>query len=89
VRGFDGHKRVKGRCPLGTRSVKGYLLVDTLGPAIASRVEPAGMSDRRGGTFAVVADHPHRHRRLSKDYECRVQTPEMPIQIAAVRLMLN
>jgi putative transposase len=39
VRGFDGHKRVKGR--------KRYILVDTLGLPIASRVEPANISDRR------------------------------------------
>jgi len=40
VRGFDGHKRVKGR--------KRYILVDTLGIPIACRVEPANMSDRDG-----------------------------------------
>ena len=138
VRGFDGHKRVKGR--------KRYLLVDTLGLPIASRVEPAGMSDRRGGARlvaglsplwptirTVIADAGYesrklaaeieryegwkllivkrsepafkivgltwivertfawlgRNRRLSKDYEYRVQTSETLIQIAAVRLMLN
>jgi len=32
IRGFDGHKRVKGR--------KRHILVDTLGLLIASRVEP-------------------------------------------------
>ena len=41
VRGFDAHKRVMGR--------KRHILVDTLGLPIASRVEPAGMSDRRAG----------------------------------------
>jgi hypothetical protein len=41
VRGFDGHKRVKGR--------KRHILVDTLGMLIASRVEPANMSDRVAG----------------------------------------
>jgi putative transposase len=40
VRGFDGHKRVKGR--------KRHILVDTLGIPIARRVEPANISDRRG-----------------------------------------
>src|SRR3954468_18162038 len=35
VRGFDGHKRVKGR--------KRHLLVDTLGLPIANRVEPANI----------------------------------------------
>ena len=37
IRGFDGHKRVKGR--------KRHILVDTLGLLIASRVEPANASD--------------------------------------------
>ena len=41
VRGFDAHKRVKGR--------KRHILVDTLGIPIACRVEPADMSDRRAG----------------------------------------
>lgn len=125
---------------------KRYLLVDTLGLPIASRVEPAGMSDRRGGARlvaglsplwptirTVIADAGYesrklaaeieryegwkllivkrsepafkivgltwivertfawlgRNRRLSKDYEYRVQTSETLIQIAAVRLMLN
>ena len=39
VRGFDGHKRVKGR--------KRHILVDMLGLPIANRVEPANISDRR------------------------------------------
>jgi putative transposase len=29
------------------------------------------------------------NRRLAKDYECRVQTSETLIDIAAIRLMLN
>jgi putative transposase len=41
VRGFDAHKRVKGR--------KRHILVDTLGIPIACRVEPADISDRRVG----------------------------------------
>jgi putative transposase len=41
VRGFDGHKLVKGR--------KRHILVDTLGLIITSRVEPAGVSDQRAG----------------------------------------
>jgi putative transposase len=41
TRGFDGHKRVKGR--------KRHILIDTLGLPIASRVEPANTSDRRAG----------------------------------------
>jgi putative transposase len=138
VRGFDAHKRVKGR--------KRHILVDTLGLPIASRVEPANMSDRRAGArllaglgplfpriHTVVADAGHesgklarqlmrqdgwklqivkrrqrafkitgltwiversfawlgRNRRLSKDYEYKVQTSETMIDIAATRLMLN
>jgi hypothetical protein len=41
VRGFDAHKRVKGR--------KRHILVDTLGLPIASRVESGNVSDRRAG----------------------------------------
>jgi hypothetical protein len=41
VRGFDAHKRVKGR--------NRHILVDTLGLPIACRVEPANMSDRLAG----------------------------------------
>jgi len=138
VRGFDGHKRVKGR--------KRHILVDTLGLPIANRVESAGISDRRAGARllaglrplfpairTVMADAGHesrklarelrrrddwqlvivkrrerafrivgltwiaersfawlgRNRRLSKDYEYRVQTSEAMIGIAAIRLMLS
>jgi len=138
TRGFDGHKRVKGR--------KRHILIDTLGLPIASRVEPANTSDRRAGgrllaglaplfprIHTVIADTGHesrqlarellrnegwklqivkrrerafkitgltwiverifswlgRNRRLSKDYEYRVQTSELMIDIAATRLMLN
>jgi putative transposase len=137
ARGFDGHKRVKGR--------KRHILVDILGLPIANRVEPANMSDRRAGgrllaglaplwptIRTVIADAGHesrklarqlrRHgwslqivkrkqrafevvgltwiversfawlgfnRRLSKDYECYVQTSETLLDIAAIRLMLN
>src|SRR3954471_4792614 len=41
VRGFDAHKRVKGR--------KRHILVDTLGISIACRLEPANVSDRIAG----------------------------------------
>jgi len=41
VRGFDAHKRVKGR--------KRHILVDTLGIPIACRLEPANVSDRIAG----------------------------------------
>ncbi len=139
ARGFDGHKRVKGR--------KRHILVDTLGLLITSRVgPPANVSDRRAGERllaglrplfpairTVMADAGHgsrefarglertegwrlviakrrerafrvvgltwiversfawlgRSRRLSKDYEYRVQTSERLIQIAATKLMLD
>src|SRR6516225_8345649 len=138
TRGFDAHKRVRGR--------KRHILVDTLCLPIASRVEPADTSDRRGGArlgaglaplfpriHTVIADAGHesrklarellrqdgwmlqivkrrqrafkitgltwiversfawlgRNRRLSKDYEYRVQTSELMIDVAATRLMLN
>ena len=70
-RGFDGHKRVKGR--------KRHILVDTVGLLVANRVEPAGMSDRRAGERLVyglaplrpgirtiVADTGHESRRLAR-----------------------
>jgi len=72
TRGFDGHKRVKGR--------KRHILVDTLGLPVASRVEPANMSDRRAGArllgglsplfprvHTVIADAGHESRRLARD----------------------
>lgn len=68
-RGFDAHKIVKGR--------KRHILVDTLGLLVATRVEPAGMSDRRAGERLVdglaplwpgirtiMADAGHESRRL-------------------------
>jgi hypothetical protein len=42
VRGFDAHKRVKGR--------KRHILVDTSGLLIACRVAPADISDRTSAT---------------------------------------
>jgi putative transposase len=70
-RGFDGHKRVKGR--------KRHILVDTLGLMIACRVEPANVSDRRAGERllaglsplfpnirTVFADAGHQSRKLAK-----------------------
>src|SRR3954453_9192993 len=69
VRGFDAHKRVKGR--------KRHILVDTLGVPIACRVEPANMSDRITGARllsglrplfprvkTVIADAGHESRKL-------------------------
>jgi putative transposase len=71
VRGFDGHKLVKGR--------KRHILVDTLGVPIACRVEPANISDRRaaylllGGLSplfpdirTVIADAGHESRKLAR-----------------------
>ena len=45
ARGFDAHKRVKGR--------KRHILVDTLGLLVANRVEPADTSDRRAGALLL------------------------------------
>jgi putative transposase len=71
VRGFDGHKRVKGR--------KRHILVDTLGLPIACRVEPANISDRRAADLllgglsplfpdirTVIADAGHESRKLAR-----------------------
>jgi putative transposase len=45
ARGFDAHKRVKGR--------KRHILVDTLGLLVANRVEPANTSDRHAGALLL------------------------------------
>jgi putative transposase len=71
VRGFDGHKRIKGR--------KRFILVDTLGIPITCRVEPANMSDQRGaerllaglgpiypGIRTIMADAGHQSRKLAR-----------------------
>jgi len=71
VRGFDAHKRIKGR--------KRHILVDALGLPFASRVEPACVSDRVAGhrlvgglRFAfpdlhtIIADAGHESRRLAQ-----------------------
>ena len=71
IRGFDAHKRVKGR--------KRHILVDTFGLLIACRVEPADISDRRaaalllGGLGAlfpnirtVIADAGDQSRKLAR-----------------------
>lgn len=76
VRGFDGHKRVKGR--------KRHILVDTLGLLVASRVEPASMSDQRAGgrlvaglsplwptIRTVIADAGHKSRKLAAEIKRR------------------
>jgi putative transposase len=71
TRGFDTHKRVKGR--------KRHILVDRLGLPFASRVEPASVSDRVAGhrlvgglRFAfpdlrtIIADAGHESRDLAR-----------------------
>ena len=71
IRGFDGHKLVKGR--------KRHILVDTSGLPIACRVEPANISDRRAADFLldgltplfpdirmVIADAGHESRKLAR-----------------------
>jgi len=45
ARGFDAHKRVKGR--------KRHILVDTFGLLVANRVKPADTSDRRAGALLL------------------------------------
>ena len=68
ARGFDAHKRVKGR--------KRHILVDTLGLPVANRVEPANTSDRRagalllGGLKCVVSEDPDGNSR------CRPRKPQ-------------
>src|ERR1700732_1486848 len=71
ARGFDAHKRVKGR--------KRHILVDTLGLLVANRVEPADTSDRRAGALllgglsalfprirTVIADAGHESRKFAR-----------------------
>jgi len=70
IRGFDAHKRVKGR--------KRHILVDTFGLLIACRVEPADISDRKTAALllgglrplfpnirTVIADAGHQSRKLA------------------------
>src|SRR5271165_4217468 len=71
ARGFDAHKRVKGR--------KRHILVDTLGLLVTNRVESADTSDRRAGALllsglsalfprirTVIADAGHESRKLAR-----------------------
>src|SRR5208337_5270816 len=71
ARGFDAHKRVKGR--------KRHILVDTLGLLAANRVEPADTSGRRAGApllgglsalfpriRTIIADAGHESRKLAR-----------------------
>src|SRR5271165_5431959 len=76
IRGFDAHKRVKGR--------KRHILVDTLGLLIACRVEPADISDRKAAGLllgglrplfpdirTVIADAGHQSRKLARHLLCQ------------------
>ena len=45
ARGFEAHKRVRGR--------KRHILVDTFGLLIPNRVKPADGSDRRAGALLL------------------------------------
>jgi putative transposase len=49
VRGFDGHKRVKGR--------KRHILVDTLGLLLCVRVGPANEPDQEAGAALLASLH--------------------------------
>src|ERR1700759_64905 len=74
VRGFDGHKLVRGR--------KRHILVDTLGLIITNGVEPAGISDQRAGArllgglppffpaiHTVMADAGHQGRKSAREFK--------------------
>jgi putative transposase len=76
TRGFDGHKRVKGR--------KRHLLVDTLGMVVARRVEAANISDQRAGARllaglrsgfprirTIMADAGYQSRKLARELKRR------------------
>ena len=76
IRGFDAHKRVKGR--------KRHILVDILGLLIACRVEPADISDRKAAALllgglgplfpnirTVIADAGHQSRKLARHLLCQ------------------
>src|SRR5271166_4335790 len=76
IRGFDAHKRVKGR--------KRHILVDTLGLLMACRVEPADISERKAAALlldglrplfpnirTVIADAGHQSRKLADHLLCQ------------------
>ena len=76
IRGFDAHKRVKGR--------KRHILVDTLGLLIACSVEPADISDRKAAALllgglrplfpnirTIIADAGHQSRKLARHLLCQ------------------
>ena len=91
TRGFDGHKRVKGR--------KRHLLVDTLGMVVARRVEAANVSDRRVGARllaglqsgfpsirTVMADAGYESRKLARELKRRHGLATAHHQTPAARL---
>ena len=76
IRGFDAHKRVKGR--------KRHILVDTFGLLITCRVEPADISERKAAALllgglrplfpnirTVIADAGHQSRKLARHLLCQ------------------
>ena len=81
ARGFDAHKRVKGR--------KRHILVDTLGLLVANRVEPADTSDRRagalllGGLSAFVSEDPDSNSRCWPRKPQARSNPEATPRMAA------
>ncbi len=91
TRGFDGHKRVKGR--------KRDLLVDTLGMVVARRVEAANVSDRGVGARllaglqsgfpsirTVMADAGYESRKLARELKRRHGLATAHHQTPAARL---
>ena len=81
ARGFDAHKRVKGR--------KRHILVDTLGLLVANRVEPADTSDRRagalllGGIECIVSEDPDANSRCRPPKPQARSNPEARPRMAA------
>src|ERR1700680_277678 len=69
TRGFDGHKRVKGR--------KRHLLVDTLGMVVARRVEAANVSDRRVGARLLAGLTIRLPVDPDGDGRCRLREPQV------------
>ena len=63
VRGFDGHKLVRGR--------KRHILMDTLGLIITSRVEPANVPDQRARARLLAGLRPLVCAWLSRDMAAR------------------
>jgi hypothetical protein len=79
TRGFDGYKCVKG--------CQRHILVDTLGLPIASRVEPANVSDRRAGARLLGGLSPLFPTRADPYCQCRSREPKAgPSTVAGRRL---